>query len=477
MANERPGRFRVSRARLLDGTMVDLDLADGRITRIERSNGLGDGEIDADGRSVVPGLWDEHVHLGLWAASRRRPDLRAATSASEAAELIAAAASTTPPGEILVATGLREGLWTERPTRARIDAAARGVAVMAVSLDVHSSWCSSALATRLGTDRSADGMLREGPHFAAQLAVESAADPDQRDRWIAEALRAAVRRGVVGIVDLEFDDAVAAWARRAAPPVHIEAGVYPHDLDRAIERGDRTGRQIGANVTVGPLKVITDGSLGTRTAYCHRPYPGTANRGVLEVPPDELEALLVRGRAAGFVPAVHTIGDAAAASAIDVLARLGIRGRLEHAQLVTATDVDRMAAAGITASVQPAHLLDDLELLERYWPARGHDAYRLRSLLDAGVHVVFGSDAPVSPLDPWVGIAAAVTRSRPGGAPFGEREALDTAAAIGCSTRTDIAVGRAADLVLLDDEPAADRLATMPVHATLVGGVPVHGPI
>lgn len=477
MAKLGANRVRITRARRLDGSTIDLVVSAGRIVHIEPTRGRGDGDLDADGRVVVPGLWDEHVHLGLWATSRRRLDLATASSAAEAAALIARAADVAPRGEILVATGLREGLWQAPPTAALMDAAAGNVPVMAVSLDVHSSWCSSALATRLGIDLGPDGMLREAAHFSAQLRVEAEADERVRDSWVREAIDAAAARGVVGIVDLEFDDAVAAWSHRAAPPLHIEAGVYPHALDRAIARGDHTGRAVGPNVEVGPLKIITDGSLGTRTAYCHAPYPGTADRGVLEVPPALLETLLVRGRDAGFSPAIHAIGDAAVEAVLDVVLRLGLHGRLEHAQLVTQADVARLARAGLIASLQPAHLVDDLVLLERYWPGRDTDAYRLRSLLDAGVRVVFGSDAPVSPLDPWRSIAAAVRRGAPDATPFGVDEAIDVATAISCSARSSIELGEPADLVLLDDDIERTRLETMPVYATLVGGDPVHGPV
>ena len=105
--------------------------------------------------------------------------------------------------------------------------------------------------------------------------------------------------------------------------MRVEVGVYPHDLDLAEARGDRTGRAIHDRVHVGPLKVITDGSLGTRTAYCHDPYPD-GGRGLLEVPPEQLAAVLARGAAMGLRPAVHALGDAALTHALDVFEATGI---------------------------------------------------------------------------------------------------------------------------------------------------------
>lgn len=265
-----------------------------------------------------------------------------------------------------------------------------------------------------------------------------------------------------------------AWERRPAPPVRIDAGVYPQHLEAAEARGAGTGAPINGLARVGPLKVITDGSLGTRTAYCHAPYPGTTGRGVLEVPPDRLVELLRRGAALGLTPAIHAIGDAANALALDAFAEAGGRGRIEHAQLLTETDLARMAALRIGASIQPEHMLDDRGLVARFWGDRAADAFRVGSLVAAGVDVVLGSDAPVTPLDPWFAISAAVTRSRDGDPPWQPWEAIDAETALRLSARTRIAVGEPADLVALGADPTPERLRAMPVDLTMVAGGITH---
>ncbi|NMD58467.1 MULTISPECIES: amidohydrolase [Tsukamurella] len=467
--------MRLARARLGDGSLVDVDVAGDRIVALSPTGTTppaGD-VLDLDGRRLIPGLWDEHVHVRTWAVSTRRIDVRAATGPGQAAALIRAALPAADPGLPVVAVGMRDGLWGGAPSRLLLDEVAPDVPVMVVSSDLHSTWSNAALGRLLGIELDATGMLREAASFAAATRVESLV-ADRADAWVGAALADLGRRGVVGVVDLDFDDAVGAWERRPVPPVRIDAGVYPQHLEAAEARGAGTGALIRGLARVGPLKVITDGSLGTRTAYCHRPYPGTTDRGVLEVPPERLEELLRRGAALGLTPAIHAIGDAANALALDAFARTGIRGRIEHAQLLTGADLARMATLGIGASIQPEHMLDDRDLVDRYWADRAADAFRVGSLVAAGIDVVFGSDAPVTPLDPWSAISAAVTRSRDGDPPWQPWEAVDVETALRLSARTRLAVGEPADLVALGAEPAPHALRTMPVDLTLVAGGITH---
>ncbi|WP_159607655.1 amidohydrolase family protein, partial [Agromyces humi] len=163
----------------------------------------------------------------------------------------------------------------------------------------------------------------------------------------------AAARGVVCVTDYEMrwnrDD----WARRAAGgafPVRVSFGVYPQHLARAIEEGLRTGDAVpgtGGLVTVGGAKVITDGSLNTRTAWCFDPYPGLEGHehpfGVVTVPFEELVPLMRRAHAGGLTPAVHAIGDQANARVLDAFEAVGCRGSVEHAQLLRHDHVARFA--------------------------------------------------------------------------------------------------------------------------------------
>ena len=259
-----------------------------------------------------------------------------------------------------------------------------------------------------------------------------------------------------------------------------------------IAAGLRTGDPLpggGGLIAMGPLKVISDGSLNTRTAWCHQPYADAGNDphpyGLPNLTADELVGVMRRATDAGLRMALHAIGDAAVTAGLDAYAATGATGTIEHAQLTAVEDVRRMGRLGIVASVQPAHLLDDRDVTAACWPDRAERCFMLRSMLDAGVRLALGSDAPVAPLDPWLAMAAAVHRSADAREPWNPAEALTPAQALAASTdgATTVRAGSPADLVLLDADPlatrgdtadAAARLRTMPVAATLVGGRVVH---
>jgi predicted amidohydrolase YtcJ len=275
---------------------------------------------------------------------------------------------------------------------------------------------------------------------------------------------------VVGIVDLEMAWNLEVWQRRALDTLRVEFGVYREHLDRAIELGLRTGERVDELLTMGRFKILIDGSLNTRTAYCYDEYPG-GGRGILTVPPEELLPLMTRSWAAGIEPTVHAIGDHATTLALDAFDAIGCRGRIEHAQLVSEKDLQRFANLGVTASVQPEHAMDDRDVADHFWAGSTGRAFMLRSLLDAGAELALGSDAPVAPLDPWVTIAAAVTRRRDGREPWHPEQAITPERALAASARTTLAVGQPADLVIVDADPSdREALWTMPVAATLLGG-------
>lgn len=478
-----------------DGSPTDVLVEDGIVEAIAPDITPGDAEVvDLDGRFIAPGLWDGHVHMEQWALVRQRLDVSPAPSAAATVALVATRIQESRPADrdLLVGYGFRDALWPDAPTLDALDRASRtpdgrDVPVALVSADLHAVWLNSAGLTLIGVSATAfpDGLLREQPAFDASTAI-TAVDGARMDDWVADASRAAAARGVVGIVDLEMTLSLDAWAARVQAGndvLRVRCGVYPSDLDAVIARGLRTGDVVPGTaglVEVGPFKVITDGSLNTRTAYCHDPYPAVDGRpGGVGVPTftlDELVALLVTASAAGLVPAVHAIGDHANSLALDAYEAAGCVGSIEHAQLLRARDVARFARLSITASVQPEHAMDDRDIAEVYWPGRTDRAFPLESLEKAGVRLRLGSDAPVAPLDPWVAIAAAVTRSRDGREPWHPEQRLPAAVALAASTdgRAAVVAGSVADLVVLDADPLApgsiDALREMPVAATLLAG-------
>lgn len=438
--------------------------------------------VDLTGRFLTPGLWDNHVHFTKWAELARRLDLTGATSAAEAAGLVKDWADAHPGGEPIVGAGFRDGLWPDAPHRDMLDAVAGDRPVVLVSGDLHSTWLNSVALAEYGFADDPTGLLREGDCFSVHTRLPSASITDV-DSWAHDAAEAAARRGVVGIVDLEMDWNLGTWQRRLAARegiLRVQFGVYPQDLDRAIAEELATGNVVPGTdglLTVGPFKVITDGSLNTRTAYCFDEYPGLNGhehpRGMLTVTPGDLVTLLSRAVAAGFRPAVHAIGDHANSLALDAFEAVGAQGSIEHAQLLVPSDYPRFRELGVIASVQPEHAMDDRDVADRFWAGRNDRAFALRSLLAAGATLALGSDAPVAPLDPWITLAAAVGRTRDDREPWHGEQAISIEEGLAASARTTIAVGQPADIVVLDIDPhraSLEQLRRMPVAATLIAG-------
>jgi predicted amidohydrolase YtcJ len=469
----------LTHARLSDGSLADVAIRAGLVDSIGPAGGEHHAEVEnLEGRYLIPGLWDSHVHFTIWVHNQRRLNVSGAHSASQAAAMVAEQMHAEPDATaVLEGFGFRDALWLDVPSAAILDEVAPHRPVVLVAGDYHCVWINTATAHRYGLPHP--GLLREGAAFDLQARVEADAPPLGVDELRAATARASAR-GVTGIVDLEMADNVSVWRERMAAGVsdlRVRAGFYPDNLEPMIERGLRTGQVMDGTeglLTVGSMKVITDGTLTTRTAYCHHPYPDTGDVGILAVRPEELQALLSAARDHGFEVAVHAIGDRANTVALDAFEATGARGSIEHAQLLTDRDIARFARLGVTASVQPTHLMDDRDTADALWAGRTHRAFALASLRAAGVNLALGSDAPVSPLDPWVSMAAAVGRARDGHDPWHPEQRIGNEAALAASVNgARIEVGAAADLVVIEQDPLtveAESLRTMPVAATLVGG-------
>ncbi|MFN2484006.1 MAG: amidohydrolase family protein, partial [Candidatus Limnocylindria bacterium] len=262
----------------------------------------------------------------------------------------------------------------------------------------------------------------------------------------------------------------------------VTANIPGAALDAAVERRLSTGAPVGdAGATrCGWIKLFADGALGSRTAALFEPYTcgdSSVDRGLMTLSAERLDDVIASGRRLGLGIAVHAIGDLANAAVLDAFERRGIAGgvvrdRVEHAQLTRAADRARMAALDLVASMQPVHCPSDADVIERCWAGREANAYAWRSLTDAGVALAFGSDAPVEPVNPWLGMHAAVNRRRPGesdGWHLGEAISFPLALraytrgpahALGRKDEGHLGVGARADVAILD----------RPLDALLAGG-------
>jgi predicted amidohydrolase YtcJ len=334
--------------------------------------------------------------------------------------------------------------------------------------------------------------------------VVPAPSPEQRDSALARALAAAASLGVTATAHMSASWADLASYRRLerAGRLTLRAALYlPLDAWRAVaDSVARAGRDDGW-VKIGGVKGFMDGSAGSRTAYFFEPYSDSAGYfGLLQHPEEDMRRWIGGADSAGLQVAVHAIGDRANAillSIYDSVARAhgprDRRFRVEHAQHLRREDIASFGRLGVIASMQPYHAIDDGRWVEqRIGPARIRTTYAFRTLLDSGARLAFGSDWTVAPLDPILGVYAAVTRrtldgrNPDGWVPeqkisVGEALRAYTAgnayATFDDAKRGTLAPGHAADVVVLDRNlftMAPDSLDRARVRYTIVGGKVVY---
>lgn len=451
----------------------DARLRAGRIAEVAPHLAAHAGEeiLDAGGAVAIPGLWDQHVHVGQAAQGASRLDTSAMTSvdallAAVRAELAARPAAA--EGETLVGFGHRLVDLEGAPTVAALDAASRApggaaVPVVLIGGDAHHAWMSSAALAALGLP-ARTGIVAEDEWFDAAFHLEDLPGVAARlESGVVRLQEDALSRGIVGLTDMEWSENWRLWERRL-PRLRVRTATYLSHLETAP---GPTGTPIGTSglVTMGPLKIIADGSLGSRSAFCRHAYAGaaassiSAGHGILSIDPDALRTAIARAEERGLEAAVHAIGDAAARIVLDAFAALPPRAgrRIEHAQLLTDEDIAGMARLGIAASVQPAHLLDDRDASVELWPGTFEESFRFRDLLRAGVPLLMGSDAPVAPIDPWLAMAAAVHRSADARQAWLPAQQLQPLEALMASVDGAplLEAGATSDVVLLSDDPFA----------------------
>ncbi len=459
--------------------------------------------VDLGGRCVLPGFTDSHVHFPTWALAQRQIRLEDTGSLDEALQRVAEAARAAQPGRWLRGTGWRAGDWSPptEPTKEALDRVTGDTPTALMARDYHSLWLNSAALAHANGDLEVDGgvvvrdergeptgVLREecAWHFRDEHVRPTEDEMVEASR---EGVRIAVTRGVTAVHDKDgWLGALGVWQRlREERALHLRVwqSIPAEQVDELEALRIRSG--FGDDlVRIGYLKAFMDGTLGSQTA---RMLDGT---GVEITSKAGLVEIIRRGAAAGLPVAVHAIGDLANREALDAFEEtrsewqpLGLRHRIEHAQVLAPEDIPRFAELGVTASVQFSHAPSDRDLADRFWGKKTGGAYAYRSLLDAGAVLANGSDAPIEELDPWAGVCAGVLRtidSRPAWHPE-QRVTLDEALqattvnpawlARDEQRRGKLLPGYLADLVVLDRDPfelQPEELPQVRVVATMVGG-------
>jgi predicted amidohydrolase YtcJ len=405
--------------------------------------------VDLGKHFVMPGFNDAHVHIGGagedWIAVR----LNGVKSVAELQKRLAEGVAQHKDGEWIRGSGWDHTFWPDKkfPNRQQLDEVSSknpvilthisGHVAVANSLALQLAGISKATANPSGGEIERDaageptGMLKEG---AAMRLVDSKIPPpsmEQRRRGIELALADVAQHGVTSVQDNSaWEDFLTYRAIKNDGKLTVritEWLPFPAPLGK-LEQMRRDGGTTDPWLRTGALKMVTDGALGSRTAAMLAPYsddPSTS--GIMIMEPEKLRALAIERDKAGFQLNFHAIGDRANRVALDVFEAAAKangprdrRDRIEHAQVVAASDFPRFARLQVIASMQPSHQTSDMRWAEqRVGPERIKGAYAWATMEKFGIRLAFGTDYDVEPITPFRGLYGCVTRELPTGGPQG----------------------------------------------------------
>ena len=496
------------------GSRSDIDLWRGPQTKV----------IDAGGKLLLPGFNDSHLHFIQGGAQLEQVQLTDAASPEEFAKRISAQVKKTPKGEWILGGRWDETKWPkpELPTKELVDPVTGEIPLFVERYDGHEALANSVAMKMAGIDaktpdipggvivRDASGNPTGVFKDAAMPLIYKSIPPmthEQRVRAARGAMKHAASLGVTSVQHMnpEFPDVFAYSELAEKGELTTRIYAVPMETDWRDQAKVGLRRAWGSTyLRLGGVKGYADGSLGSRTAYMFEPFtddPG--NRGLLSDemhPPSAMRDRLMQADAAGLQLRVHAIGDRAISMMLDIFADIekehGYRDQrfaIEHAQHTAQKDFERFAKLHVIASMQPYHAIDDGRWAEgRLGHERARYSYAWRSFLDHGVTLAFGTDWPVAPLDPTLGLYAAVTRAtldgkNPGGWIPEEKITLPEAIAaytMGAAfaefqenEKGSITPGKVADMVILSDnmfDLKPEAIRNVKVKTTIVGGKVVY---
>jgi len=477
--------------------------------------------IELAGRTVVPGFADSHAHLYGLGKALAEIDLVGTASATEVVNAVATAAAAQPGPGWLQGRGWDQNDWQVAvyPDRRLLDAVVPDRPVFLRRIDGHAAWANGAALAAAGIssatpDPAGGAILRDAAGKPTGILIDNAVSligavipPVSREemrRRVEIAVQHCLSYGITAV-----HDAGVSWVRfglyrdmAAAGALELRVYGFLDDEPETLARGFAAGPYLSDDgmLTVRAVKLYADGALGSRGALLLQDYSDDAgNRGLLVTPLEHLREVARAAAQHGFQVCTHAIGDGANRLVLDLYeevfgsgnqARLADqRWRIEHAQIIAASDLPRFGRLGVIAAMQPLHCTSDMDwAVDRLGPERISGAYAWRSLLDTGASICFGTDFPVEEVDPLAGLYAARTRSHQDGTPVGgwlPAERLDARTALLLYTRASahaafmeeelgaVAPGFLADLTVLSDDPLAIeaiRLLNAQVVMTIVAG-------
>lgn len=418
-----------------------------RLARNEPRPDRPDYRYDGKGRTLIPGLIDAHGHVLDLGFSRLNLDLSGTRSLDEAKTKIAEFAAANPGRPWILGFGWNQEAWGlgRFPTAADLAGLAGGRPIWLERVDGHAGWANDAAlaaAKITATTKAPTGgrILLAGGKPAGVLVdkamglmtrVVPPPQPKDYDAALAKAQEALLARGVTGIADM--GTTIEGWQalRRAGDrgALRVRVMAYARGIDQAaiIAGPGPTPWLYDDRLRLGGVKLMVDGALGSRGAWLKAPYADAPTEtGLPMLTSVQLRNQMSRAAMDGFQIAVHAIGDKANADVLDAIDELAAtykgerRWRIEHAQIVDPADLPRFALHGTIASMQPQHATSDWAMATaRLGPDRLGGAYAWKSMLDNKVPLAFGSDVPVEPADPFLGLKSALSRTDAKGEPAG----------------------------------------------------------
>ena len=430
------------------GLVVDNDgRVQRRLSRGDKRPERPDFRYDGKGRTLIPGMIDAHGHVIELGFARLNLDLSGATSLEDAKQKIATFAAANPGRPWIIGSGWNHETWGlgRFPNAADLAGLAGSRPIWLERIDGHAGWAndaalaaakiSAATKTPAGGRIIAEAGKPSGILVDKAMALMAPALPVRQakdyDAALEQAQKALLSRGVTAIADM--GTTIEDWQayRRAGDrgALRIRIMGYARGMDQAqiIAGPGPTPWLYDDRLRLGGVKLVVDGALGSRGAWLKAPYADApTERGLQLLTSAQLRNQMSRAAMDGFQLAIHAIGDMANAEVLDAIDELGPtykgdrRWRIEHAQIVDPVDLRRFTVNGIIASMQPQHATSDWKMAEqRLGAARLTGAYAWRTLLDNKVPLAFGSDVPVEPADPFIGLKSALTRTDARGEPFG----------------------------------------------------------
>ncbi|HDQ40618.1 MAG TPA: amidohydrolase [Desulfonatronum sp.] len=493
------------------------------------SGGPHTRRIDLGGRLVLPGFWDSHFHYYQWAMGRRGVPLNMAQSLDHCLFLLRAQNQTETPDGWIQGQGFNESDWPENrlPLRQDLDQACPDRPVLIWRCDLHLAVANSR-ALELAcvgpdTAKNSNGLIELDPRGeltgvlreeAVNCVKSSIPEPSfVRVLQVMHEAQAGLHAlGLTGIHDVRLAGNISesaltfrAWqALRQERSLLLRCWTSLPGENRAAaaEIGLRTG--LGDEyLRLGHLKYFMDGGMGARTAWMLEPYLDTKTTGLCVLSPDEMLREAQAAEEAGLSVMVHAIGDRTNRELITLFQKLqeqrlpdapplALEHRIEHVQVIRQEDIRRLAGLNMPVTAQPPNMILDINMIDQCAGAVGRHAYAFRSILDAGVPLLFSSDCPVCDPTPLAGIQAAVTRARMDGTPWGgwhpeQKISLDEALAAYTISPArayglghlhgSVTPGKFADMIVLDQDifnVDPSSIADTQVSMTVFDGRIVH---